>query len=212
MKTVYTALFGDYEELKEPTIVTPGWKYICYTDQQLTSDVWRIIHVPVRDNDARRTARYYKIMFHEFIFSQYSLWLDASFAITCNLDTWWEKRFVAPISFPKHPLRNCVFREGHACIAHGRGEDPLIRKQLQKYYGKIPERAGIVTSGIMMRERTPEVIDLCERWWHELSQNSSRDQLAFAFVSMGFPVHTFKFDYSQAKEFVFTKHYNKRAK
>lgn len=209
MKTVYTALFGNYEELKEPTIITPGWRYICITDQPLQSDVWEIINVPVMMEDPRRTARYYKIMFH-CINARYSLWLDASFKITCDLNTWWEKRFVAPISFPKHPLRNCVYREGHACIGNGRGEEQLIRKQLQKYYGTVPECAGIVTSGIMMREQTPEVMDLCERWWLELSQNSSRDQIAFAFVSMGFQVHSFKLDYSCAKEFEFTKHFHKR--
>lgn len=212
MKTVYTALFGNYEELKEPAIVSAGWRYICFTDQPLYSPVWEIINVPVMDCGAQRTARYYKLMFHKHIEETYSLWLDASFTIRCNLNTWWQQRFKSPITFSRHPLRTCVYREGHACIAQGRGEEPLIRKQLQKYYGRVPESNGIITSGIMMRERTPEVMDLCERWWQELSENSSRDQIAFAFVSMGFPVHTFKFNYSECKEFAFTKHYHKRRK
>jgi hypothetical protein len=31
-KAVYTFIFGDYDDLKSPTIMTPGWDYICFTD------------------------------------------------------------------------------------------------------------------------------------------------------------------------------------
>ena len=42
MKVIYTAIFGDYDTLKEPLVITPGWKYICYTDQDFESKVWEI--------------------------------------------------------------------------------------------------------------------------------------------------------------------------
>ena len=28
----YTVLSGDYDTLKKPTVITPGWKYVCFTD------------------------------------------------------------------------------------------------------------------------------------------------------------------------------------
>lgn len=36
----YTVISGPYDTLKEPVIETDGWKYICFTDQELVSDIW----------------------------------------------------------------------------------------------------------------------------------------------------------------------------
>ena len=56
MKVCYTVLFGDYEELKEPTIISDGWRYVCFTDQPLKSDVWEIVTVKITE-DAQVMAR-----------------------------------------------------------------------------------------------------------------------------------------------------------
>lgn len=32
VKVCYTVISGSYDGLKEPRYVTPGWKYICFTD------------------------------------------------------------------------------------------------------------------------------------------------------------------------------------
>jgi hypothetical protein len=32
MKVCYTVNFGSYDELRPPTLITPGWTYICITD------------------------------------------------------------------------------------------------------------------------------------------------------------------------------------
>lgn len=205
MKICYTAIFSDYEELKEPTIVPDGWRFVCFTDQPLTSPVWEIVKMDVIDTP-QRTARWVKIM--GWIDWQYSMWIDASFEIKIDLNEWWSLRFKPPFSAAKHPLRSDIYREAESCIVNGRGDNGKVIVQAAKYKAMgFPEYSGIITSGILLRENTPECIKLHEAWWKELNEQSVRDQLSFAFVSHGIDwVNTYTWDYSQSKEFVYSKH------
>ncbi len=213
MKVVYTSIFSNYEELKEPTIVSEGWRYVCFTDQPFKSDVWEIVPSQIMGIGPQRTARYYKICFHKFIDAEYSMWVDGSFHINCDLNKWWDLRFKEPFSCAQHPLRNCIYHEARSCIVNKRGDVAEINNQINKYKKlRLPERNGIITSGILLRQRTPEVMEFCEKWYNELSEQSVRDQMAYAFVShqTGFKANTYKWDYSQSKEFIYKKHYKLR--
>lgn len=209
-KVCYTALFGNYEELKEPSVITPGWEYICFTDQPLKSNVWQIRHVDLMGEHPQKMARYFKIM--EWIDWERSFWVDASFRIDTNLDEWWQKYFNKGFAAPVHPLRSCVYEEILACIIGLRGDKVKLQEQDKEYRAaKVPANNGIITSGVIMRENTPEVIELCERWWKELEPRSLRDQVAFARVSVDSPVvHTYLWDYRREKDFIYHHHYNRR--
>ena len=208
--TVFTALIGNYEELKTPTVITPGWRYICFTDQVITNPVWEIRQINV-DLPPQRMARYIKINFHKFVFSEYSLWLDASFRIDCNLQDFWNRHFKAPISAPQHPQRDCVYREISSCLFNRRGEPEILAAQEQHYrkIGVEPFK-GIITSGVLMRQKTPWTVDICEKWWEELSQWSTRDQIAFYKVTQGYKIPMFKWDYSNNKELKYFHHFKHR--
>ena len=206
-KVCYTAIFSDYEELKEPTIITPGWEYYCFTDQPLKSDVWQIVPMEVIDTP-QRTARWVKIM--GWIDWKYSMWIDASFQINKNLNDWWAERFSTPFSCAKHPLRNDIYHEIRSCLVNGRADGDKVIKQEQRYKQlNVPQHNGIITSGILLRENTQENIGLHELWWKELNEQSVRDQLAFAYAVWAFGVtfvNTYQWDYSQSKEFKYIKH------
>lgn len=208
MKTVYTVILGNYDDLKEPTVVTPGWRYVCFTDQPLTSQVWEIVPIPP---GGRRAARRIKILFHEYVSTQYSLWLDASFHIRVDLDLFWNRVFHSPFTAPKHPARSCVYQEGRSCIANNRGEPDLVQAQMDLYKLQgVPTFSNLITSGVLMRENTPECIKLCNEWWKEMEQHSTRDQMAFVKVSQGFPLHIYHWDYSRSAELKYTKHLHLR--
>jgi len=204
-KVCYTALFGDYEELRDPDIVPDGWKFVCFTDQLVKSDVWEIVPAEVIDTP-QRTARWYKIK--GWIYWRYSMWIDCSFHIKTDIGKWWNERFKSPFSCASHPLRTDIYAESRSCMVNGRGDDGKVLKQEQRYKEMaFPQYQGIITSGILMRENTPENIKLHQAWWKELSEQSVRDQLSFAYVSLGIDwVNTYKWDYSQSKEFVYHKH------
>lgn len=207
MKTCYTAIFGQYDDLKDPIIVTPGWRYICFTDQPFQSQVWQVVQRPMMPEGAKRTARYYKIMFHRHIEDEYSLWVDGSFVINCDLNKWWE-RFREPMTCIRHPLRSCVYKEAQACIDQRRDVAAIIQKQIDNYrvFG-VPENNGLIQSGLIMRKLSQTVINLCDIWWQHLSLYSVRDQLSFAFASWRVPGHyVIEYDYSRENDFLYLYH------
>lgn len=206
-KICYTALFGPYEELKDPLIIPEGWRFICYTDQLLKSDVWEIVKMDVVDTP-QRTARWVKIM--GWIDWEFSMWVDASFEIRVDLNGWWALRFKSPFSAARHPLRTDIYAECRSCVVNNRGDNGKVLLQEEKYKRLgFPMHTGIITSGILLRENTPECIRLHEAWWKELHEQSVRDQLSFAFVSYLSPlVHTYQWDYCESRQtdFIYTKH------
>lgn len=208
--TIYTAIFGNYEELKEPTVITPNWKYVCYTDQPITSNVWQIIKMPTPEN-ARRLARRIKILAHEYVSDTKHIWIDASFVIDTNLNDWWSKYMKGSFSAPKHPLTSCVYKEILSCLIGNRGEEQLLRQQEIDYIAmKVPSNNGIIQSGLLMRTRDAECIALCNDWWNELELHSSRDQVAFANISRKYNFNTYVWNYRAEKDFIYKHHYHKR--
>lgn len=208
-KVIFTALFGDYENLKEPTVVTPGWKYICYTDQPLKSDVWEVtpflpgVYVP------QMFARLVKITWANF---PQSIWLDASFQINTNLDDFWNKHYKGGICAPKHPARACAHREAQVCMRRGLDAE-RVQKQINRYANQgLPYNAGLISSGILMRDNSQPVKDFCSLWWEQIVDGSLRDQIGFAYSDWKMPgvSHTFDYDYRVRQEFIYQKHYHNR--
>ena len=212
MKYCYTAIIGNYEELKEPTIVSKNWTYVCFTDQELTSDIWEIRKVETNGLDPQRLARCIKLLPHEYLpEAEFTFWIDAAFQINLDLNIFWDKYFRSPFTCPSHPIRNCVYREIASCISNKRGDAEELNKQEQSYKKeKIPEFGGIITSGVLMRQQTVGCINMCNEWWEELSKHSARDQVAFAKISRGWRFHTFAWDYSQSRDLKYIKHFKHR--
>jgi len=51
---VYTIIIGNYDDLKEPEIVSPDFDYVCLTDRDdLTSPTWKFIKVIAAQNVIR---------------------------------------------------------------------------------------------------------------------------------------------------------------
>lgn len=205
--TIYTAIFSAYEDLKEPLLITPGWDYVCYTDQPFKSNVWRIVTDKSIGNPQLK-ARRYKLLQP---MTGNSIWLDGSFTINTDLNQFWQQHFTAPFSCPSHPIRDCVFEECAACVFNKRGNTKDVQEQLKAYrLLKLPRHAGLISSGLLLRN--DDAKEWCKRWFEELLRRSSRDQLAFAHtVWKHGAIHTpFKWDYRTAKDFIFTTHYHRR--
>lgn len=205
--TIYTGIFGDYDILKEPKVITPGWRYVCYTNMILKSKTWEIKRVGLLPGGPQRTARYYKIMFHRHITDEYSIYIDGSFLINCDLNEWWQ-RFQPPMTVIKHPIRNCVYQEARAVLRNKRKGVEKIFEQIRAYKkAGVPAHNGLIQSGLLMRQLTPETIALCENWYAEMQRYSARDQLSFAFISCKNPIHhVIKWDYQTGKEFLYKGH------
>lgn len=210
--TVYTAIFGQVDELKEPFVVTEGWNYICYTDQDFVSNVWDVRKVPLMQWGPQKTARWYKINFHKCIDDPFSLWVDGTFFINCNLDQWWEDRFHRPFTTIEHPFDDCIYKDAQSCVELGKANHSEIERQtdLYKHLG-IKKHSGLISSGILMRENTMQVKKLCSTWWQQVEQWTSRDQIAFGYAQHKHPgVHkSVKWNYTKETEFIHVPHLTK---
>lgn len=205
--TIYTAIFSPYEDLKEPLVVTPGWQYICFTDQPFKSNVWDVRQMKAAN--PQRDARRLKILnpLHS------EIWVDGSFTINCDLNIFWQQHFRAPFTVPSHPIRDCVFDECVACVRNKRGNSNDIRNQLIAYKQlRMPPHAGLISSGILLRDSSILVREWCHKWHDEVVLRSTRDQLAFAHTvwKYGAVHNTFKWDYRNAQDFIFKTHYHRR--
>lgn len=205
--TLFTAIFGKYDDLKPVKNPTPEWKYICFTDQPLQSDVWRIVQCPLFGGP-RRTSKLYKIMFHEFVEDPISMWVDASFIPNCDLNAWMDNRYQAPFTLMQHPRRNCVYQEALACIKNRRDNPQTIREQINRYrkFG-LPVNNGMAATGIMIRERNDETIAFAKLWFQELQQGCQRDQISWAFAHWKIPVsHLTNYNYREGTDFLHVPH------
>lgn len=212
MKTIYTCIFGNYDALKEPTIITPGWFYICFTDQDFKSDIWKIKKVN-SNFTPQVAARDYKINFQKYIDTRYSIWVDGSFQINCDLNKWWDERFKQPITCIIHPFRNCIYDEINVCLDQNRGDKGLLYEQ-SFFYEKegLPKNIGLIQSGILMRENTSDVIKFCKLWFDQILEFSKRDQISFSYIAWKYKFHynqVFGWKYGRDNEFVFSKHNKK---
>ena len=211
MRTIFTCIFGGVDELKEPFVVNQHWKYVCYTDQDFESNAWEIRKVPVMACGPTKTARWYKINFHEHIETDESLYIDGTFFVNTNLDRWFRK-FTPPMTVINHPFDKCIYTDVQSCIKGGKGNFFDLVRQANDYKTEgLPVNNGLISSGILMRRKTKEVIKLCREWWEQVEKYSERDQIAFGYAAWknrGI-FNTIDWDYTKRTEFIHCPHLTK---
>ena len=190
-KVVYTCITGNYDNIIEPSFITEGFDYICFTDNSgLTSVNWKIIVIndfPEGLSNVKK-QRYVKVNAHKFV-SKYdlSIWVDGNIVIKNNLDFFlfhYCNDDSKSIFIPRHPIRDCIYVEGITCEKCGKDTAEHINPQMKRYKEEgFPEKYGLVQTNIMIRKHnSPECIKLMEEWWHEIENGSHRDQLSFNYV------------------------------
>ena len=207
---VYTAIIGDYDELREPEYINPNYDYFCFTDNHNINPTktWRVIHVDRNDYtetyniDNVRFARYIKIMGYKFL-STYNriLWVDSNTIITDNFDSLINTYSTGKnwILF-KHTQRNCIYKEANACIDWNLDNVDIIKKQINTFKAEgFPEDYGLIETNVMYRVICDEVISLCNLWWSKVKNGSRRDQLSqmYCFWKLG---HKFDLVPERAKD------------
>jgi Protein of unknown function (DUF616) len=191
-KAVYTFIFGDYDDLKPPAIITPGWDYICFTDDPtLRSDVWDVRLSTRRRADRQLEHKKYAIK-HMILFHQYldgydlSLSVGAQLGLNCNLDDLMREHFRAgdDIMICQHPERDCVYDEAEVCKGWLLDDPARIDAQMQRYRAMgYPAHNGLYATGIIGRRHDrANVRAMCEFWWEEYRRGSRRDQLSLNYA------------------------------
>lgn len=189
MIAVYTAIIGDYDDLKDP-IVQSNCDYICFADHNIKSNVWKIVSISNLDLGRLsnvRKARYIKTHPHTLL-KEYdkTIWVDANLFIKDDL-----LKLVDSSSFKlfKHPFRDCIYDEAVA-LSTWHIDTQAINRWLEvlKREG-YPKHAGLVETNFMIRDNSEMSIELDECWWAVINSYSYRDQM-----SLNYLIWKYKYD------------------
>lgn len=185
---IYTAIFGDKDELKDPTNYSSenGIDYFLITDNKETQSlVYNIIVKKPTYDDITKNARYYKVNGLE-IFNKYDyvIWHDANIQIIDDKII----KLIASIKNKeillfKHPERKCTYDEAIKCIELEKDYPLKVLKQVLYYYKNgIKNNAGLFASGLFVLNRKFINQEFLNLWWNEIEQRSRRDQLSLPYA------------------------------
>lgn len=217
-KVVYTCITGGYDTLIEPRVISKGFDYICFTDDNtLKSKVWQIRPMP-KETDGiiqKKKQRFVKINPH-IVLADYdlSVWVDGNVRVIGDMNDLIKDNDNS-IAIPKHPIRDCIYTEMEACRKLGKDSMLIMQPQINRYKEeKFPEHYGMVQSNIIIRRHNSEDCKrIMDGWWRELDKGSHRDQLSFNYIlwkNQDVKIKLLSKDIYRSKWFLLTRHQSKK--
>ena len=188
-KVIYTVILGNYDDLKDPLTVQPGWDYICFTDRlDLQSPVWRIIGVKSPAGLSRkRCAEYFHLYPFKFLPKyRLSILIGGQMSIECNLEDFIGENLPEgkSLAIPCHHRRDCIYDEAIRVKELKKDNPVIVDRQMEKYRRQgFPAHFGLVQAGVMIRRHDDARLKRhCKLWLKEVMGNSQRDQLSFNYI------------------------------
>lgn len=190
-KVIYTCITGEYDDVKEPTYITNGFDYVCFTDNMnMKSNIWRIKPLPAEVDELSnvKKQRYVKVNPHRVLDDGYelSIWVDGNVLVKGDLNKLLDTIDLSESSVfvPKHPSRDCIYREARAVISMKKDTAEHIDPQIKKYKDEgFPKEYGLLQSNILIRKHNEDDCKkLMDEWFEEIKNGSHRDQLSFNYI------------------------------
>jgi hypothetical protein len=185
---VYTAVFGDYDDLFVPSLEQVSHcDFVAFTDQPSVPSPWRRGRVDYVNPDNARRNRFHKLLPHR-LFPEYewSLYLDANIELRSDPIAFLNRyRDLGPAFFLfSHPARRTVAEELGACLTKRKDDPLLMMRQVSRYLESGFRNSFPLTENnvLLRRHNDPALAALNEAWWEEVKSNSGRDQLSLPFV------------------------------
>lgn len=181
---VYTAIFGNYDTLRQQPN-NPRAIYRCYGDHPQPSKQWKFISRERKQASIQLDARYHKIMCHYMDDCDCSIWIDANNRLWDDPVSICKKWLAdADIAVFRHPYRDCIYVEEQACEHFKKDSPEVMRQHVARYRAEgYPAHNGLASTGFIARRHTPQVKKFNEFWWNEVLSGSYRDQLSFPYVA-----------------------------
>lgn len=186
---VYTAIFNDYDWLKDPVVVPKEIDFVCYTDSnKIHSKVWKIVKVDTKGEPPSLINRKIKLLYPytELKEYDYSLYVDGSIMIKGDISVFLHKyisKDLVMMNF-RHPRNNCIFVEIKRCLRRGNADPAQLKRQFEDYKkAGMPEHAGLSDNKIILRHHHSELgKKLMEDWFYHVVNYSGRDQTCLSYV------------------------------
>jgi tetratricopeptide (TPR) repeat protein len=184
---VYTALFGEYDDLRSPAFLSPGVKFICFSDVKRNTPGWEVRIVDLDIESAGLKNRKIKILPYAYL-NDYdcSLYIDANIAFSGDPLSLY-RRWLKTESFVAwaHPQRSGVYEEIEANLVGLRHPPAPLIDQYEYFHSHgVPEHSGLIEASFLWRDhRDARVRKLMEQWWDFIVQYVGyRDQPALGYL------------------------------
>lgn len=179
---IYTAVYDNYEILRDPIVVN-GVDYICFSDDlSLKSDIWNIRYLRNTHKSGLGSmfVKYIKLNSQRYLREyDYVIWIDANIVITNKniLKYLADKLFSTNIILFKHhdpnPVlrRNCAYKEAEFSRIHlDKYSEENISDQINNYkQNGFPEEWGLFQSGVFMKNnQCRDVLNFDTAWLEEI--------------------------------------------
>ena len=193
MKTIviFTAIFGKIDILPEQHFNDPSVDFICFTDNNIKVNGWKIIKCPLWDNNPIKTSKMYKIISHKFVNKyKFAIWIDGHVIV--------KNTILEPLKyltqhnydavFFKHDHVDSLYNEAthliHLWHSGNKKDTPEnIIEHIKKYKDEgFPSTNGLTENTVFWRKLDNYRLNaVMELWWSEVINGSHRDQLSLMY-------------------------------
>ncbi|MBD3320193.1 MAG: DUF616 domain-containing protein [Chitinivibrionales bacterium] len=221
---IFTFIFGDYDSLKDPLVVTPGWDYYCISDRGIGSDIWKPVNVANKLRHIacpKRKASLLKIEHFKYIPPEYDICitLDGSMVLNTDLNDFIEENRESDpdLMIARHPDRTCIYDEAAVVLQAQLDTKENVVTHMQRYALQgFPRNQGLYGTRMMVKNnRSAGLRRMCEIWGREYRRGSRRDQLSMNYAiwkakKEGIELTVKEFDfrelYFKSGKFMITRH------
>ena len=206
---VYTAIYGEYDDLKPPAPQSVPTDFICYTDNPAMrpAGAWRVVYDQrLPDLHPRLRAKWFKTHPHLLfpdgrppawryhaadprrLWHRYDavIWIDGSIRVTGAAFARDMAASLGPegTAFCRHPDRDCIYDEATASLRWAKYHGLPIAAQVESYRAEgYPAHHGLMACTVIVRDpRATQWHAIDEAWWQENLLWTYQDQLSLPVV------------------------------
>lgn len=202
---VYTAIINDIDYLKN---IEFDGQYEAFINPFYRNEKWKTIEAKLLFDNPRRNARMYKILSHQFINDEWSLWMDGNISLNVSpeeiIKKYGKNDIVMFNAHDWHTLKE----EVDNIVTLGKDIPENVYPQYKKYIkdGYIDDH--LTCTGCILRHHTSKVIEFNNFWWSELCAGSVRDQISvdYAIWKTGIKVSHFDGCIWNSPDFIYSPH------
>lgn len=188
---LYTALTGTYDELIQPRIVDPEFRFFCFTDniKEPRNGVWEFRDIPFLTDNKQILSRFPKMHPHLLLGDfDYSVYVDANIEILDDTLYKSVKNLISQnvsLAGMKHQEVECAYVEGLRIFTTGKERNirEIIKTLRFLKRENFPYDYGMYEANVIFRKHhDPGVIKQCELWWNCFLNYVKRDQITYSYT------------------------------
>ena len=186
---VYTAIVGNYDEIRQPAAVDDDFDYLLFSDDvgEKQVGVWKVMPIGYHNEVKTKVARWVKTH-PELLLPEYenSIWMDASVVIRDGSFYDRVKELTEQnelVSTLTHPDWTCTYQEMlHIMYLGWESESTTLDWGHHMRKEGFPRDVGTFETRVLYRMHNEKAVKaLDELWWNCIEHYSRRDQYSFRY-------------------------------